>query len=337
MVGHDIIVIGASAGGLPVLSDLVAQLPGNLNAAIFIVQHISKDASGLYLVQSLGKVSSLQCKIATEGDIIKPGVIYIAPSDQHLLFRHGNIHLSGGARENRYRPSIDVLFRSAAVTYSSRVIGVILTGMLDDGTSGLSAIHQCGGMTIVQDPDDAAYPVMSINALLNVPIDYRISIAEMGVLLQKLVGLPANEDFEIPETLRLEARLAEQAIDNIEVLGRIGATSVYSCPDCGGSLWQVQEGNLTHYRCHTGHVYSENSLVKAQDEALENTLWVALRILEERKNMLTMMADRDRSKGFTRAAALSLEKAEEIKVHINRLRHVLFSTNTERDQNSTDS
>jgi two-component system chemotaxis response regulator CheB len=170
--GHDVVVIGTSAGGLEALDTLIGQFPAGLPASIFIVQHMTPENTGGALLHRLSRHRAFGCKLATNGEAFKPGQIYIAPSDNHLLVKKNRVLVTKGARENRSRPGIDPLFRSAAVTHTSRVIGVVLTGMLDDGTAGLLAIQKCGGITVVQDPKDAAYPGMPQSALNNLKVDY---------------------------------------------------------------------------------------------------------------------------------------------------------------------
>jgi two-component system chemotaxis response regulator CheB len=183
--GHNIIVIGTSAGGMEALDDLIGQLPTDLPACIFIVQHMAPESTGEALLHRLRKHKSFGCQLAKRGQTFKPGRIYIAPPDNHLLVKKRTLLVTKGARENRSRPGIDPLFRSAAVTHGPSVIGVVLTGMLDDGTAGLIAIKRCGGVTVVQDPKDAAYPAMPQSALDNLKVDYCVPLSEMGGLLEQ--------------------------------------------------------------------------------------------------------------------------------------------------------
>ena len=192
--GRHIIVVGTSAGGLEALDQLVGQLPADLRASIFIVQHMAAHNSGEPLLRRLSRHKAFQPKLAEDGERFQPGRIYIAPPDNHLLVKNGKVLVTKGARENRHRPGIDPLFRSAAVAYGARVIGVVLTGMLDDGTAGLMAIKRCGGVTVVQDPRDAAYAGMPVNALNNVDVDFCVSVAEMGRLLTTLVSQPHGKN-----------------------------------------------------------------------------------------------------------------------------------------------
>jgi two-component system chemotaxis response regulator CheB len=182
-----IIVIGTSAGGMEALDSLIGQLPTDIGAAILVVQHLAPQNSGHALIQRLGRHRAFRCALAANEEALVSGRIYIAPADAHLLVKRDNVLVTKGARENRYRPGIDPLFRSAAVTHNSRVIGVLLTGMLDDGTAGLAAIRKCGGVTVVQDPKDTAYPEMPQSALNADQVDYCDPLSTMGELLERLV------------------------------------------------------------------------------------------------------------------------------------------------------
>src|SRR6185295_4958007 len=205
---HDIVVIGTSAGGLEALDALIGQLPTDLPASIFIVQHLVAENNDGALLHRLRRHTAFGCKLAKDWESFKTGRIYIAPPDNHLLIKKSTVLVTKGARENRNRPGIDPLFRSAAVAHTSRVIGVVLTGMLDDGTAGLIAIQKCGGVTVVQDPKDAAYPGMPQSALNNLKVDYCVPIAEMGVLLEKLTLKRPGKSKPIPKDVRIEAEIA---------------------------------------------------------------------------------------------------------------------------------
>lgn len=186
--GHHIVVIGTSAGGMEALTALVSQFPVDLPATIFMVQHLAPQARAETLRHRLQAHTAMPCKVAKHHERFKPGTIYLGPSDFHLLIKKDHMLVAKGARENRYRPAIDPFFRSAAVAYGPRVIGVVLTGLLDDGTVGLLAIKKCGGMTVVQDPKDAAYPDMPQSALDHVEIDHCVPLKTMGDVLKTLIS-----------------------------------------------------------------------------------------------------------------------------------------------------
>jgi two-component system, chemotaxis family, protein-glutamate methylesterase/glutaminase len=288
---RDILVLGASAGGVDALKELVAQLPSTLPAAIFVVVHISPESPGL-LPQILDRVSPLSAQQAEDGAAIVPGHIYVAPPDRHLLLERGHMRITRGPKENRFRPAIDPLFRSAAYAYGAQVIGVILTGMLDDGTAGLWAVKDRGGIAVVQEPADALYPSMPCSALQHIDVDHRLRLAEMAPLLVRLASEPIAEEGETPvsDTLQIETQIAgERSALEAGVL-RLGPPSTYTCPECNGVLLQVQEGSILRFRCHTGHAYSMESLLAAIATSIEQAMGNAMRIVEEHLLLLRHMA-----------------------------------------------
>jgi two-component system chemotaxis response regulator CheB len=320
-----LIVIGTSAGGMPALVQLVAQLPATLPAAVLIVQHFAPDSNGQHLVDRLARHTGLRCRLPTHGEQLEPGTLYLAPPDRHLLAKDGSVgHLlvTKGPRENHYRPAADALFRSAAVAYGPRTVGIVLTGMLHDGTAGLEFIKRCGGIAIVQDPNEAEYPSMPETALRNVDIDYVVPLAMMGSLLDEITrGTVPERRADIPEDLKQEAAIAERVVGTTEEVAKIGHQVPLTCPDCGGSLWEVDHGKLLRFRCHTGHAFTAEALMRNSQQTLEETLWVALRMMEERKNLLSSMAAR----GEGPYSVQQEERIVEIKKHINRLREFLLN------------
>jgi two-component system, chemotaxis family, protein-glutamate methylesterase/glutaminase len=318
---HTVIVVGTSAGGLEALANLLAQLPNDLSAAMFIVQHLSADSTGSALLDHLNKVATLPCQFGESGQRFERGRVYIAPPDHHMLVKKGTILVTKGARENRSRPSIDPLFRSAAVAYGGRVIGVILTGQLDDGTSGLQAIARCGGLSVVQDPKDARYPDMPNSALRHVRVDHCVPLASMGSLLVQLVSSRATKQRKPPADIVLEAKIAERVLSDLAAVNALGQQVPFNCPECAGVLWKVEDSPL-RFRCHTGHAFTANALANAQTGKIQETLWIALRMFEERKNLLQTMTD-PKSARFSRSAA---ERAREADLHIERLRAILLAS-----------
>jgi two-component system chemotaxis response regulator CheB len=324
-----IVVAGASAGGLDALIALIRQLPENFPAPVLIVMHISPDATGDVLLDALNKYGKLKCRHAIHGEAVKAGWAYLAPSDHHLLIeKSGKLHVTKGAQENRSRPGIDPLFRSAAVAFGNRVTGIILTGYLDDGTAGLIAIQRCGGTCIVQDPGEAQYPDMPKNALNQLTPDYCVPIAEMGGVLAKLMSRKPGKQQPIPEDVRREATIAERVLSDLAAVNSLGEQVPFNCPGCGGVLWKMDKGPFVRYRCHTGHSYTTASLLAAQTEKIEETMWIALRMFEERRNLLTTVAKE--KKGVT--SRLAAERAELSQVHIDRIRAILLA-----DDKATDS
>jgi len=234
----------------------------------------------------------------------------------------GKMLVTKGARENRSRPAIDALFRSAAVAYRSKVVGVILTGYLDDGTAGMIAIERCGGVCVVQDPRDAAYPDMPQNVLNRIKAHHTVPIAEMGALFMTLLNRPARKDRSVPKDLIIEARIAERVLSDLPSVEAVGRQVPFNCPGCGGVLWEVEEGELLRYRCHTGHAFTSSVLLAEQSAKIEETLWTALRMFEERRNLLTTMSQSN-AKGFLPTAEA---RAKESEVHIERIRAMLRSS-----------
>jgi two-component system chemotaxis response regulator CheB len=324
--GHDIVVIGTSAGGLEVLDRIMGGLPDGIpGAAVFIVQHMAPENKGQALLHRLGKHKSFNCTLARDGAEFKKGWVYIAPGDYHLLVKQRTMLVTRGARENRYRPGIDPLFRSAAVAHGPSVVGAILSGALDDGTAGLIAVHKCGGVTVVQDPKDAAYPQMPQSALDNMKVDHCVAATKMGGLLERLTRQRHGPRRPIPAEVRTEALIAERVLSDIKQVNGLGNQVPYNCPNCGGVLWEMDAVGPRRYRCHTGHSFTDAALLAIQSEKIEETLWVSLRMFEERKNLLNSM----KTNGMQlRGEAGYAERAKEAEVHIERIRAMLLASET---------
>jgi two-component system chemotaxis response regulator CheB len=320
--GRDIIVVGTSAGGADTLDQFVGHLPTDLQASIFIVQHMAPHNSGEPLRRRLSRHQAFQPKLAEDGDRFKPGRIYIAPPDSHLLLKKDRVLVTKGARENRYRPGIDPLFRSAAVAHGARVIGVVLTGMLDDGTAGLMAIKRCGGVAVVQDPKDAAFSGMPQSALDNVDVDFCVTLGEMGSLLARLVVQSHGKGKAIPSDIRTEARIAERVLSDVAQVDGLGDQVPYNCPNCGGVLWEIDTPGEKRYRCHTGHSYTGPALLASQSEKIEEMLWIALRMFEERKNLLTSMG---KTRIHRSPETSTRQRLAETEGYISRVRAMLLS------------
>jgi two-component system chemotaxis response regulator CheB len=259
------------------------------------------------------------------------GILYIAPPDNHLLLKKRRLLVTKGARENRNRPGIDPFFRSAAVAYGSRVIGVVLTGVEDDGTAGLIAIKRCGGVTVVQDPRDAAYSGMPLSALDNADVDYCVSIAEMGPHLTALVSQPHAKSKAVPEDVRTEAVIAERVLSDISQVNTLGDQVPYNCPGCGGVLWKVDAPGEKRYRCHTGHSYTGLALLASQSEKIEEMLWISLRMFEERKNLLTSMAEEAKTAAVR---SKNRRQARETQGYIDRVRAMLLDPRSDRPEDT---
>jgi two-component system, chemotaxis family, protein-glutamate methylesterase/glutaminase len=319
------VVIGTSAGGIRALEELVMQLKPEMDAAFFMVLHLSRKGVGDVLFQRLQQHCELPCKVAVNDEPIKKGTVYIAPPDHHLLIDKGKVLLGKGAPENRWRPSINNLFRSAAANYNSRVIGIILTGMLDDGTAGMSTIKRSGGIAIVQNPNEADYPDMPISVLENMDVDYVESLSNMGALLSEIIDNTNPEPVEVPQDIIQETDMDKKVSTRVDDL-TVFQKSEFNCPDCGGGLWITQKERPTHFRCHVGHSFTERELMIRQAEVMENTFWAALRLMEERRALLMRLSTRDQERGYSSTAKLHLEKAKDLDTHIENLKHILFAT-----------
>jgi len=324
-----IVTIGASAGGLNAISELVTQLPSNLNAAVLIVIHLSKAAIGDFLLERIRKNSKLPCQIGRHGDAIARGQIYIAAPDEHLLINDNKIIIGHGPPENRFRPSIDVLFRSAAASAGERVIGIVLTGLLNDGTAGMMAIKQCGGYCIVQDPNEAEYPSMPLSVLENMEADHCVSLKAMGDIIERITQKQIVKRGATPQNVIVESRLSELAATGLDGVSRLGKKTLLACPDCGGGLWVVKNGWVKHYRCHIGHSYSEQDLDVKQSEKIESTMWVAVRMMEERKLLINRLAKENNERGLRQLSQSYEEQGQHLEEHITRLKELIFGINTD--------
>ncbi len=322
-----VIVVGASAGGMNALTELVAELRPGADAAVFIVLHLSRTSVSNFLLQRLQPHTSLQCTIAKDDETIEKDHIYIASPNYHLLVKKDRIILGSGPQENRWRPSIDVLFRSAAAAYSTRSIGIVLTGLLDDGTTGMDAIKRSGGTCIVQDPNEAEYPDMPLSVLNSMEVDYCLPLVKMGEVIFDITQIE-REEKPAPPDVMIESEIAERVVVDYDNVRKIAEKSIFACPDCGGGLWYIENGsgNVNRYRCHIGHSYSERDLLSKQSEILESTLWTALRIMEERRNLLKKMEEDADKKGWARMAAGHREKKDELQASVDNLKEVLFAT-----------
>ncbi len=328
MEKRNIIVIGASAGGFEAIKALTALLPPDLDAAIFIVWHMSPDVTGV-LPQVINRQKTLLATTALDREPIASNHIYVAPPDKHLLLEHGYVRVARGPKENRFRPAVDPLFRSAAYIYGPRVIGIVLSGALDDGTAGLWTIKNRGGLAIVQEPSEAEVPSMPQNALAAVAVDYRLPIAEMAALLVKLTAETVAEtqepDMEEQKKTALETRIAadDHALDRGVLL--LGRPTRYACPECHGVLSAIADGDLIRYRCHTGHAFSADSLLVSITENVEETLWSAIRGVEESILLLNDLGDHYAERNQPKLAAVCFQKAQEAESRAEIVRRTVFS------------
>jgi two-component system chemotaxis response regulator CheB len=318
MPTKDIVVIGTSAGGVEALQRLCATLPAGFPAAIFVTQHLSPSARSV-LPQLLNRAGPLPALSPCDGDAIEPGRIYVAAPDLHMLLRSERILMRRGPNENRTRPAVNALFRSAAIAYGGRVIGVVLTGLLDDGTEGLIAIKAAGGTSVVQDPSDAEWPSMPQNALKRDHVDHKVPLDGLAELLGQLVREEAGPSLPLPDEYSIEDRMAAQDFAVMETdIVTPGHPSRISCPDCGGVLNQITIEDELRFRCQVGHAFTPLGLAAAQNEELERALAVAARTHRDRIRLFEQMRESAHARGLPHAerrwTEASIESTEMINV-----------------------
>lgn len=316
------VVIGASAGGLDALAVLLTQLDRGFPVPVLVVLHVAAEATGRH-ARLLDRSCPLAVVLAQDGEAVVPGRVYIAPPDRHFLVeRQGEdgvrVCLARGPKENRSRPAIDPLFRSALVAYGPRTVGVLLTGLLDDGVAGLGAIARAGGITMVQDPDDALYPDMPQNALEAVEVEHVLPLHQMGRALYRILREPVRDTKAVPPSIVIETKIAQRAESNMPAEEAIGTPAPYACPACSGPLWQINDETVDRFRCHVGHAYTARTLLADQDEQIERALWAALRTLEERAHLL------EHSAQSAPSVSDIGHRAAEARAHARRLRALLL-------------
>jgi two-component system chemotaxis response regulator CheB len=314
----DIIAIGGSAGSGAVLRRLFAELPAELPASLLITTHIPSHSDG-YLASMLGKAGPFPVSEALDGQPVEPGRAYVAAPDRHLLVIDGALRLGEGPRENMARPAIDPLFRSAALEYGPRAVGVVLTGMLNDGAAGLSAIKACGGTAIVQHPLDAHADPMPLAALEAVEADHVVNAAGLAGLLAEIAGTDAGAAPQCPDGIALEVEIAMDGRLGSEKLSRIARPSALSCPDCYGVLSEVEGQTPLRFRCQIGHAYTAETLATRTEE-VDEALRIALRMMEERVTLVTRMAEDGRLAGRRAVADLYEARAAEYTRYARTLR-----------------
>jgi two-component system, chemotaxis family, protein-glutamate methylesterase/glutaminase len=316
--GRDVVVVGASAGGVEALNQLVGKLPADLPATVFVVLHIAPSGTSV-LPSILTRRGNLPAVHASDGDPIEHGRIYVAPPDHQVVLEDESIRVVRGPRENGYRPAIDPLFRTAARAFGGRVIGVILSGVLDDGTIGLSVVKEHGGRTLVQHPEDALYSGMPESAIELVAPDAVLPAADLAAAIVEYV----HEDAPVGVAHNpgpLQDQLLEESFERVDrgasEAPQPGDPSGFTCPECGGGLWESDQGGASTYRCRTGHAYGSDALLASQSGVVEGAMWAAIRALEERAAMTRRMAGRFRARGrrvtaerFERQANSAVEQA----------------------------
>jgi two-component system chemotaxis response regulator CheB len=331
-VRRDIIVIGASAGGVDALKRIVSQLPADLAASVLIVLHVWPGGPSI-LPQILTRAGALSASHPSDREPLQYGRIYVAPPDYHLTVDRGIVCVLSGPKENRHRPAIDPLFRSAAAIYGARVAGCILTGSLDDGAAGCLAIHRHGGMVIVQDPEEAQHPDLPMNVIQNMSPDEVLPLAAIPEKLVELAGrdgflrpLPADADpVEIDSD---EVRIGELDMERISADDHPGRPSTFACPECHGTLWELDDAGLLRFRCRVGHAYTAVSLEFEQTERVEQALWTAFRAVEEAASLHRRMADRASRRGSASVASEHLRAAMSEEESARVLRELLLKPRT---------
>lgn len=322
MIKRDVVVVGASAGGLAALSQICSQLPADFAACVLVVQHIGRHSSSLpSILSSRGALKAIH---PSGGEPLQAGAIYVAPPDRHMLIDDGKIRLTDGPKEHHTRPAIDPLFRSAALACGPRVIGVVLTGHLDDGTFGLQAIQQCGGITVVQDPADAQASGMPTSALQHVAVDHCVGVNQLAATLMRLTQEPVADAARMPPAQLVAEHLA--ALDGAQAMDKLSAIarpSHFVCPECTGSLWEIMGSKPARYRCHTRHAYSLRSLVQGLANESEATLWSALRALHDLELVTRKLAEDARSLGDGAAGLNADAQAERVAQKAAQVRSLL--------------
>jgi two-component system chemotaxis response regulator CheB len=321
MADHAIIVVGASMGGVEALTTLAAGLPPDLPAAVFVVLHTTARPS--FLPDILRRAGNLPVAEVSDGGVIQAGRIYVAPAGHHLLVARAHMHVVEGSRENGFRPAIDPLFRSAARAYGRRAIGVVLSGMLDDGTAGLLTIKARGGLAVVQDPAEALAPSMPKSALAYVAVDYTVSLAEMGPLLARLAAKATRRTMEDGDMETAPEFGAERPFD--EINDHVGIPTRFSCPECNGVLSELREGTLLRFRCQIGHTYSPQSVLAAQTAATQRALSSAVTTVNERGILLRRLALEADERQDHLASRRFEARARDAEERLSQMNHLLYA------------
>jgi two-component system chemotaxis response regulator CheB len=307
--GRDIVVVAASAGGLEPLRTLLAGMPPDLPASVLTVLHIPA-TGGRTLPRILDRAGPLRADTAVDGERLKPGRVYVAPPDRHMLTIDGTVRLSRGPRQNGLRPAADPLFRSAALYHGPRVIGVVLSGALDDAALGSATVERRGGRVLVQDPGEAAYDSMPRSALATTEYPLVQPVAKMPALITRLVGEEV-EPRPAPPDRELELEVSGLLAGDPQTITQTREYSGFTCPDCGGPLYHATEVKAESYDCLVGHRWSPQSLLEEQSTAVERALWLAIRSLDERARLTEGLADEARRRGHELSSATFREAAKE--------------------------
>jgi len=317
-----VLALGTSAGGIKTLTGVLGGLPDEPKAHVFVTMHQGTDGVGR-LAEALQISTGRPCEVARAGPLPEPGRVVLAPPNQHLLLSDEGVHLSYGPTENHSRPAIDPFFRSVGATFGRRVIGVVLSGMLDDGTAGLGAIKRCGGRTAAEDPETALFPSMPSNAIQRAGVDLVASAADLGPRLTDLLRAPLPDSVEIPRDVRLETDIMLRTANVPERLNELGTPAGVSCPDCGGPLWRIEDDTGHRFRCHIAHGLTTQWLERRQNQAVEGLLLQALRLAEERVSMYERLSSPAGGRGTTGQNAVARHR--EAREHAQGLRDLISS------------
>ena len=324
MARRDIIVIGGSAGGIEVIKEIVSGLPADLPAAVFVVVHISPSSPSV-LPHILARHCALRVKAAEDGETPVYGTVYVASSNHHLFLKPDLVQLGRGPRENGCRPSVDALFRTAAFSYGERVIGVIVSGALNDGTAGLMTIKYHGGLTIVQSPSEATFSGMPASALEFVDVDNVAGVKDIAELLVQAVNLEAvGESMTVKPNEEVQTAIYEIGNAGLRK-GMDGKHSSLTCPSCGGALWESEDAAFKKFKCHVGHSYTAETLLQEQSDSIDIAFWRNLRQLEENILLRQKLADWDHRKNHGKEAAAEAEQLSLAKRQAEQIRRALLS------------
>ena len=322
----EIIVVGASAGGVEAISSLVKLLPASLPASIFVVVHFPENATSV-LPKILSRVGPIKAIGGEDNQPIEKGVIYVAPPGCHMLVKRGAIRIVRGPKENGHRPAIDPLFRSAARIYKSKVAGVILSGMLNDGVIGLTYVKANGGLSMVQDPDESLFGDLPRHAIHDVKIDFVAPISQLAQLLVEQVCDDCDDaPTDPPELEEQSLDPTEMTVEELRELEAHRKPSAYTCPECNGTLFELNENGILNYRCRVGHAYTPENLEAHQAEELEAALWEALKSLEENLALSKKLLQRAKDSNRKTSSKYYADKVNTSQRRIELLRSVLTQT-----------